>query len=147
MFSLLQGTNNDIRLELVLTVTMFSLLRSIGDADLSSVLAREPHVVAFSRSEIFGLCGFYNETIPCFMILASDGLWDTVSNKDAVDMVAEVLTNQGRESWRDNAGFQRAAESLVHEAYVRGSTDNIGVVVVAIDPSSLPHLSAEDAVK
>jgi hypothetical protein len=29
--------------------------------------------------------------------------------------------------------MQQAAEALTHEAYVRGSRDNIGVVVVALD--------------
>ena len=126
--------NTVSRVEGILAIT-----RSIGDANLSQFLSREPHVVAWTRSEIANMCGFHNETHPCFMILASDGLWDTVSNSDAVHMVAEVMETSvpSAQSWRDSAGFQRAAEALVHEAYVRGSTDNIGVVVVAIDPPAL----------
>jgi serine/threonine protein phosphatase PrpC len=101
--------------------------------------------------------------VPCFMILASDGLWDTVSNQEAVDLVAQVFvsssslltagdaadaSNSSRSTTTYNedmsiksigttatnaAVWQQAAEALTLEAYVRGSTDNIGVCVVAVD--------------
>lgn len=60
---------------------------------------------------------------------------DTISNQVAVDMVSEVVAaacNASCTSWRDTSGLQQAAEALTLEAYVRGSRDNIGVVVVAI---------------
>ena len=84
----------------------------------------------------------------CFIILASDGLWDTVSNQEAIDMVETVVnelsagTNHSHDSsnhsafgyshWYETAALQQAAEALTHEAYIRGSTDNIGVCIVAI---------------
>jgi serine/threonine protein phosphatase PrpC len=49
-------------------------------------------------------------------------------------MVAEVVTRKSKSSesnWRDNESLQEAAEGLVHASYVRGSSDNIGVCVVA----------------
>ncbi|KAD4179505.1 hypothetical protein E3N88_28096 [Mikania micrantha] len=53
-----------------------------------------------------------------FLILASDGLWDVVSNDEAVAMVRPI------ESPED------ASKMLMQEASQRGSADNITVVVV-----------------
>jgi serine/threonine protein phosphatase PrpC len=93
---------------------------------------------------------------------ASDGLWDVMSNQEAVDMVVEIIlqyneahassiqfgdtarevalfpfydgTADGQDGEGGSGGpFQQSAERLAVEAYVRGSTDNIGVCVVAID--------------
>ena len=62
-------------------------------------------------------------------------MWDTMSNQEAVEMVDEVISSSLRETrtdWRETAVLQRAAEALTLEAYARGSTDNIGVYVVAL---------------
>ena len=74
--------------------------------------------------------------MPCFIILASDGLWDVMNNQEAVDLVEQVIQKYDSVNeigWEEHGGaFQEAAEVLTQEAYVRGSTDNIGVCVVAI---------------
>ncbi|PKU81823.1 putative protein phosphatase 2C 59 [Dendrobium catenatum] len=59
-----------------------------------------------------------------FLILASDGLWDVVSNEEAVAMVKPI----------DNP--EQAAKSLLQEASQRGSADNITCVVVRFLGSS-----------
>jgi protein phosphatase 1L len=116
-----------------------AITRSIGDAGLSHFLSREPHVIAMTKDEIRKACGLLDgmddKRFPCFMILASDGLWDVIDNDDAVNLAADVILTSSRNSsrWRETNGLQRAAEALVHEAYVRGSTDNIGVCIIAID--------------
>lgn len=53
-----------------------------------------------------------------FLLLASDGLWDVVSNQDAVTMVKDVQD------------AEEAAKRLTDEAYKKGSADNITCVVI-----------------
>jgi serine/threonine protein phosphatase PrpC len=108
--------------------------RSIGDAELSPYLSRIPYVVSMTKQEVLNECGHMDL---CFFILASDGLWDTVSNQEAIDMVEMVVTESmvvsNSSSWHESDALQQAAETLTHEAYVRGSTDNIGVCIVALN--------------
>jgi serine/threonine protein phosphatase PrpC len=93
-----------------------------------------------TTDEVKSLCGLPNLTVsggaqtmasvPCFLILASDGLWDVMSNEEAVDMVAEVLMSMAVAG--NSVSLQEAAETLTLDAYVRGSRDNIGVAVIAV---------------
>jgi serine/threonine protein phosphatase PrpC len=112
--------------------------RSIGDADLAPFLSRIPHVISMTKKQVLDACGNTdtNNSYLCFLILASDGLWDTVSNQEAIDMVetvvAESILDNNSRSWQETNALQKAAEALTHEAYIRGSTDNIGVCIVAI---------------
>ncbi|XP_030448857.1 probable protein phosphatase 2C 59 [Syzygium oleosum] len=53
-----------------------------------------------------------------FLILASDGLWDVVTNEEAVAMIKPI------------EDAEAAAKRLMQEAYQRGSADNITCVVV-----------------
>jgi serine/threonine protein phosphatase PrpC len=85
---------------------------------------------------------------PLFIILASDGLFDVLSTEEAADVVcahllsahAQAVTESGPvaeldiEDWVawDRGILQSAARSLMHEAFVRGSGDNIGVCVVGL---------------
>ena len=55
-----------------------------------------------------------------FAVLASDGLWDTHTNEEAVSMVNTRLRKDRR----------MGAEALAREAFSRGSLDNITVLVV-----------------
>lgn len=54
-----------------------------------------------------------------FLILASDGLWDTFSNEEAVAFIKERL---------DEPTF--GAKSITLQSYYRGSVDNISVLVI-----------------
>lgn len=53
-----------------------------------------------------------------FVIFASDGLWDVMSNQESINVV------------RDIADAQKAARRLADEAYSRGSNDNISCIIV-----------------
>jgi len=118
---------------------VLAITRSIGDAPFADVLSRIPHVISMTRTEVLDLCGSSHQAdgpsqVPCFIILASDGLWDMVSNQEAVDMVAETVASyRGNATNHDGGAFQEASKVLTLEAYVRGSTDNIGVCVISLN--------------
>lgn len=108
------------------------LTRSIGDVHLEPYLSRVPNVLVMTKREIQSKCQpRSSDDMPCFIILASDGLWDVFTNQEAVELVTSVLQTYGPQNWKEG-GFQEAAKALTQEAFVRGSGDNIGVCVVAI---------------
>ena len=53
-----------------------------------------------------------------YLVLASDGVWDTVSNDDVAQLVLKYEDPQ------------TAAQHVMEEAYARGSMDNICVMVI-----------------
>jgi len=59
----------------------------------------------------------HNATDDC-LILASDGVWDVLTNQEAVSLVVNI------------PDAQRAVRRLVEEASRRGSMDNISAVVI-----------------
>ena len=58
-----------------------------------------------------------------FLIIACDGVWDVLSNQDAVDVVQKELS-------RNQNNFKSAAHYLKDYALACSSTDNITVIVV-----------------
>ena len=58
-----------------------------------------------------------------FIIIATDGLWDVLSNQT----VAQISCTVAKRSER---GVQEVAEALAQDAYAKGSTDNISVIVL-----------------
>ncbi|THG09083.1 hypothetical protein TEA_016787 [Camellia sinensis var. sinensis] len=67
--------------------------------------------------------GFEEEEIDGvdFIIIASDGLWNVLSNKDAVAIVQDI------------ADAEAASRKLIEAAYAKGSSDNITCVVVRFE--------------
>jgi serine/threonine protein phosphatase PrpC len=84
-----------------------------------------------------------------FLILGSDGLWDVMSNQDAVDFVCDNLLsllkvsynfssstnnkngNNDKSSLPEDA-MHETSRLLAQEAFVRGSMDNIGVCIASL---------------
>ena len=58
-------------------------------------------------------------------VMASDGLWDVVSNEDVVSVIRDTVKEPGM-----------CAKRLANEAVTRGSKDNITVIVVFLRPVS-----------
>ena len=71
-----------------------------------------------------------------FLILATDGLWDVISNEVACRVVRRCLNGQIRRKSLENiVNENRASEAaavLVELAIARGSKDNISVIVVEL---------------
>ncbi|XP_020245006.1 probable protein phosphatase 2C 74 [Asparagus officinalis] len=84
-----------------------AISRSIGDANLKEWIISEPE----TRS--------VNLTPDCeFLVLASDGLWDKVSDEEAVNVVLK------------NREFMKSCKDLVEMSCRRGNRDDITVMIV-----------------
>lgn len=85
--------------------------RAMGDYPLKDkkFVIADPDILTFN----------IDDHKPMFLVLASDGLWDTFSNEEAVKFIKERL---------DESDY--GAKSLTLQAYYRGSVDNITVLVI-----------------
>ncbi|CAM8908989.1 unnamed protein product [Rhodiola kirilowii] len=99
--------------------------RSIGDQYLKPFVISEPEVTICQRTN--------NDE---FLILASDGLWDVISNEVACQLVRKCLFGRLRKGVQHETveanGATRAATLLAELAMARGSKDNISVVIVEL---------------
>lgn len=86
---------------------VLAVSRAFGDKLLKQYVVVDPEI----REEVV------DDTLE-FLILASDGLWDVVSNEEAVAMTRSIQDPE------------EAAKMLLQEAYKRESSDNITCVVV-----------------
>ncbi|CAL9217769.1 unnamed protein product [Arabidopsis halleri] len=90
---------------------ILAVSRAFGDKQLKPYVIAEPEIQEEDISTLE------------FIVIASDGLWNVLSNKDAVAIA------------RDISDAETAARKLVQEAYARGSCDNITCIVVRFEVS------------
>lgn len=90
---------------------ILAMSRSLGDYPLKTlnVIIPDPDIMSFDL----------NKLQPEFLILASDGLWDTFSNEEAVRFIRERLNEP-----------HFGAKSIVLQSFYRGCPDNITVMVI-----------------
>ncbi|GER52558.1 protein kinase [Striga asiatica] len=88
--------------------------RSIGDDDLKPYVTAEPEITET-------LLSAEDE----YIVMASDGLWDVLSNNDVMKIIKDTVKEAGMCSKR-----------LATEAVERGSKDNITVIVIFLRPVS-----------
>ncbi|GKV03654.1 hypothetical protein SLEP1_g15922 [Rubroshorea leprosula] len=107
---------------------VLAMSRSIGDRYLKPSIVPEPEVMFIPRAK----------DDDC-LILASDGLWDVMTNKEACDLARRrillwhkkngiTVTPESGET--ADPAAQDAAEYLSNHALQKGSKDNITVIVV-----------------
>jgi protein phosphatase 1L len=92
-----------LRVEGVLAIT-----RSFGDRRWKKYISATPEVVTRKLQEDDD-----------YLILASDGLWDCVSNQEAVSVVEDLKHD-----------IKHAAKTLCDLAFQRGSMDNITTFII-----------------
>jgi len=100
---------------------MLAVSRALGDVILHPYVSCDP--------EIHGPINLTTHLRSQFMILACDGLWDVVSDEEAISIAAPI------------ANPEVASKKLRDVAFKRGSTDNISVLTIRFPPflSSVNH--------
>jgi serine/threonine protein phosphatase PrpC len=169
------NTGEKLRVNGAIAVT-----RSIGDFPFGPLLTADPDIFLFNRFELGSAddnvgegSGASVEKNACevlhdlrtgvspgsrrgvaaqqFIVLASDGLFDVMTNDEVVlfvcDSLVEIIQTMPSSQSQSEAAaggdisvadrrelpidaFHVAAEHLAQEAYVRGSSDNIGVCII-----------------
>jgi protein phosphatase 1L len=93
---------------------MLAVSRALGDTILHPYVSSEP--------DIHGPLNISSNSKSQFMVLACDGVWDVISDEEAVSIVAPI------------PDIELASKRLRDEAFQRGSTDNISVMVIRFPP-------------
>lgn len=91
---------------------MLAVSRALGDKSLAPYVIPHPEIIQrtlLPQDE--------------FVIIACDGVWDVLSNQEAVNIVKESLKNKSN-------SLDIAAAVLRDAAYNKGSSDNISVMIV-----------------
>ena len=105
--------------------------RALGDYPLKDqrLITAEPDVLHFDLAKVRS---------PRFALLATDGLWDALSNDAAAAFLSREVARAAAEVPAAAARLLRASRALSEEAFHRESADNI--TVVAVDLAA--HLAA-----
>ena len=93
--------------------------RSFGDLYLSPWVTWEPIIYSFRISSDMRA-----------VIIASDGIWDTISNDMAVDIAEQVIRQNM--SYDKHTVLDKVVETIANEAQRRGSGDNISIIFVIV---------------
>lgn len=64
------------------------------------------------------------------LILASDGLWDVMSNEEVGEVARRILRRMRRMVSGDTSPAQAVADNLRQRALSKNSPDNISIIVV-----------------
>jgi serine/threonine protein phosphatase PrpC len=95
---------------------MLAVSRALGDTPLHPYVSCDP--------EIHGPLNLEPEARNQFVVLACDGVWDVLTDEEATSIVAPINNPE------------EASRRLRDEAFARGSTDNISVMVIRCPPFS-----------
>eukprot|EP00884_Botryococcus_braunii_P011861 jgi/Botrbrau1/20676/Bobra.0058s0008.3 len=109
---------NGVRVMGVLAVS-----RAIGDHCLRPFVIARPEVTILARRPDDEL-----------LLLASDGLWDVLSNQEACTLAKRCLRRARQRGASRESAARIAATVLTRAAVDRGSRDNVTVVVVDLSP-------------
>ncbi|KAH7686360.1 protein phosphatase 2C protein [Dioscorea alata] len=111
---------------------VLAMSRSIGDRYMRPWIIPVPETSFLSRSS----------DDEC-LILASDGLWDVMSNQEVGEVASRLLKRHRQRSSANgtlSSPAQAVADHLVKLAHRKFSSDNISVIVVDLKSRSSNHL-------
>mmetsp|Transcript_20324 Transcript_20324/g.40312 ORF Transcript_20324/g.40312 Transcript_20324/m.40312 type:complete len:209 (+) Transcript_20324:242-868(+) len=100
------------------TLGVLAVSRSFGDHAFKDFVTADPYVASRDLES--------PEENP-FLIVCCDGVWDVISDDEAVAMVKEAASKDLEGAW---CSGNLIAKALVDEATRRGSGDNLSAVVV-----------------
>lgn len=92
---------------------ILAVSRSFGDHGMKDFVIASPHILQVQVSS--------TEEVP-MLILACDGVWDVLSDQEAVDLLMPRYLAEGP--------YEDAAQFLVDTALEKGSSDNVTAIVV-----------------
>jgi serine/threonine protein phosphatase PrpC len=103
------------------TAKTIAVSRAIGDASFK----QESNLICNPDLMERRLTGAEN-----FIVLACDGLWDVFRLEEVALFLGPLLNPEEPDNQRN---LDLIAEQLVYEAYRRGSTDNVTVILIVLD--------------
>jgi serine/threonine protein phosphatase PrpC len=114
----------------------FSVSRAVGDIDYKDVRRKKANVVnvLIHRPDVTVTSLNPRDQ---FVICGSDGLWDVLTNQQAVEFVLREMRKRKKEE-----SMSDIAQKLADHAYSLGSEDNITAVVTFLVNNELPHKAA-----
>ena len=65
-----------------------------------------------------------------FLVIASDGIWDVLSNEKCINLLASIFVRRGQ-------SIALACEDLLDQCYTRGSLDNMTAILIRFAPESI----------
>jgi serine/threonine protein phosphatase PrpC len=98
---------------------LLAVSRAIGDHSLRPYVIAEPEVTIVNRHP--------DDEV---LIMASDGLWDVMSNQEACNLAKKCLLRARQRGSTRHSAAKVAATVLTRAAVDRGSRDNVTVVIV-----------------
>ena len=100
--------------------------RTIGDLDVKD----EPNSGLIATPEM--KTGRIEPEALHIFVLASDGLWDVMSNKDAICLVEKHIRDKKGNPSKHIADSKNLTSILVQEAFKKGSSDDITALVCIV---------------
>ena len=112
---------------------LLAVSRAIGDHSLRPYVIADPELTVVNRHPGDEL-----------LVLASDGLWDVMSNQEACALAKKCLLRARQKGSTRESAARVAATVLTRAAVDRGSRDNVTVLVVDLmqDPDDLLEADA-----
>jgi len=110
---------------------VLAMSRAIGDQCLQPYVIPDPEITVVQRRDDDEL-----------VVMGSDGLWDVLSNEEAVALARKALARAGQKGADARSAAKVAATVLIRAALSKGSRDNITVIVVDLTSTHSGELAA-----